>query len=109
MERTNGCEDTKDIGQLLADRANSFDAGEMVEIIAKTPFGIEWRSSLLGDWFMHLPSVETLVKGWNGEAQVHWFWDAHFADESTGRAVVVVPPSKMQEIKDWLESLEGLQ
>lgn len=105
-EEKKGCQPITDLGQHLLDQATSVDTGEMVEIIAKNQLGIEWRSSLRGDWFMQIPSAENLVKNWNEVGSVYWFWDATFADGTESRAFVVVPPGLMREIKDWLTSVE---
>ena len=98
-----GCQDVTDLGQFLVDKARSVDTGEMVCIIAKTPLGIEWRSSLKGDWFMQIPSMKKLVRNWNEVATVNWFWDATFVDGSEAKACVSVHPAMMQEIKSYLK------
>ena len=90
-----GCQNISDLGQTLLDIARSVDAGEMVKIIAKTPLGIEWRSSLHGDWFMLLPSMQSLVLNWNGIAAVNWFWNANFADGTEAKAFILVPANMM--------------
>jgi len=97
-----GCQYISDLGEFLVKRARTADVGEMVSIVAKTPLGIEWSSSLKGDWFMQTPSIESLVRNWDGVSSVYWFWDAYFKDGSEVKAHVFVPPSMMQEIKNWL-------
>lgn len=100
-----GCQYVEDLGRFLVDKARSVDAGEMVRIVAKTPFGVEWCSSLKGNWFMQIHSIEFLVRNWDGEAPVHWFWTAEFKNGSESKAYVYVPPVMMQEIKDYLDEL----
>ncbi|MBC7972634.1 MAG: hypothetical protein H7Z11_21340 [Verrucomicrobia bacterium] len=103
-----GCQDAGDLSsqwKTFVDITRSIDAGEMTSIIAKTPLGIEWRSSLKGDWFMLLPSMRNLVLNWNGVAGVNWFWDANFADGTAAKAYVLVPARLMQEIKDYLDTM----
>ena len=107
MEKTDGCQYITDMGQALLDRATSVDAGKMIAIVAKTPIGIEWRSSLQGQWFMQVPSVRSLVKNWDGLSTVSWFWDAFFADGSNKRAWVEVSLEMMREIQGYLDGLDA--
>lgn len=99
-----GCQDISDLGDFLVMKATTVNVGEMVEIIAKTPFGLEWRSSLKGDWFMQIPSLKKLILNWDGLSTVCWFWDATFHDGKEVKAHVTVPPKIMKEIKDWLSN-----
>jgi len=96
--------DIANIEKHLAEMATSVNTGEMVKIISKTPIGIEWLSSLEGQWFMQTESAKGLIKGWDGQSSVYWYWDATFKDGTEARAFVFCPPELLREISDYYGS-----